>query len=168
MIQPMHFRRIGEAVVRLVEDQRIIFPCIPVAQNHIHELVGSVVSGVVRHVFAAAEIPVDSASKLTDLLRIGGVYAILAVFLLLQRKTLNDAITAKPENHDRLMKIHTWTVLVTFGSVNPAAPSTNASAANHRCPKPNGLSFISSEIRSRYFDARSRCRPGCWRAPCRG
>ena len=57
MIQPMHLRRIGEAVVRLVEDQRIIFPCVAVAQNHIHELVGSVVPGVVRHVFAAAEIP---------------------------------------------------------------------------------------------------------------
>jgi hypothetical protein len=56
VIEPMHLCWVGEAVISLVQDQRIVFPRIPVAENHIHELVGSVVPGAMRHVFGAAEV----------------------------------------------------------------------------------------------------------------
>jgi hypothetical protein len=57
MVQPVHLRRLGETVIRLVEDQRVIFPRIPVAEHDLHKLVGPVVARVVLHVLSTAEIP---------------------------------------------------------------------------------------------------------------
>ena len=52
----MHLGRIGEAVVRLVQDQRVVFPGVPVPEHHLHEFVRPVVAGVVPHMLVAAEI----------------------------------------------------------------------------------------------------------------
>jgi hypothetical protein len=56
MIEPMHLCRIGEAVVRLVQDQSVVFPSIPMPEHDLHELVCPVVAGVMPHVLVTAEI----------------------------------------------------------------------------------------------------------------
>ena len=52
----MHLGRIGKAVIRLVQDQRVVLPRVPVPEHHLHELVCPVVAGVVPHMLVAAEI----------------------------------------------------------------------------------------------------------------
>ena len=56
MVEPVHLGRVGEAAARLVEDQRVVFPGVPVAEHDLHELVRPVIAGVVPHVLVAAEI----------------------------------------------------------------------------------------------------------------
>jgi hypothetical protein len=55
MVQPVHFRGIGETA-GLVQNQGIIFPGVPMAHDDFHELIGAVVAGVVFHVFGVAEV----------------------------------------------------------------------------------------------------------------
>ena len=56
MIEPMHLGRIGKAAIRLVQDQRVVLPRVPVSEHHLQELVCPVVAGVVPHILVAAEI----------------------------------------------------------------------------------------------------------------
>ena len=52
----MDFAAIGEETARLVDDQRIVVPGVPVAVHHVHELVGAVIAQVVVHSFGAAHV----------------------------------------------------------------------------------------------------------------
>jgi hypothetical protein len=56
MIEPMHLGRIGKAAIRLVQDQRVVLPRVPVPEHHLHELVCPVVAGVVPHMLVAAKL----------------------------------------------------------------------------------------------------------------
>ena len=46
VVEPFHLGRIGEAAALLVDDERAVFPGIPVAEHHFHEFVGAVVAQV--------------------------------------------------------------------------------------------------------------------------
>ena len=46
VIEPLDLGWIGEPAALLVDDQRAVFPGIPVAEHHFHELVGAVVAQV--------------------------------------------------------------------------------------------------------------------------
>ena len=56
VIEAVDLRGIGEAVVLLVDDQRVVVPGAPVPDHHLHELVGAVVAQVVLEVLVAAEV----------------------------------------------------------------------------------------------------------------
>ena len=57
MVEPMHFLGVGEAARLLVEDQRVVFPRVPVTEHDFHEFVGAVIAGIVPHMLAKPEIP---------------------------------------------------------------------------------------------------------------
>ena len=48
MVEAAHLGRVGEDPALPVEEDRVVVPRIPVAQHHLHELVGAVVAFVVR------------------------------------------------------------------------------------------------------------------------
>ncbi len=49
VVQPRHFIGIGKVALGSVEDEGIIFPCVPQAIGHFEKLVGYVVAGIVLH-----------------------------------------------------------------------------------------------------------------------
>lgn len=72
---------------------------------------------------SVAEPTSDALTKIVELIALHGVYALLAIFLFIQqRRTLNDAKTAKPEDHDTLMKIYKQTILATYVLMAIAIP----------------------------------------------
>ncbi len=56
IIQAMHFIGPCEQPARLVLDDRIIFPRVPVAEHYLHELVGPVVAHIMAEHFVAAHV----------------------------------------------------------------------------------------------------------------
>ncbi len=44
MVEPVHLGGIGEHAARLVQDDGVVFPAVPVAEHDFHELVGPVVA----------------------------------------------------------------------------------------------------------------------------
>ena len=56
VVEPLHLGRIGEAAALLVDDQRAVFPGIPVAEHDFHELVGAVVAQVVLEMRVLAHV----------------------------------------------------------------------------------------------------------------
>ena len=56
MIQPLHLGRIGEATALLVDNQRTVFPGIPVAKHDFHEFVGTVVAQIMLEMFVPAHV----------------------------------------------------------------------------------------------------------------
>ena len=56
MVEPLHLGRIGETPAFLVDDQRAIFPAIPVAEHDLHEFVGAVVAQIVLEMGLLAHV----------------------------------------------------------------------------------------------------------------
>ncbi len=56
VIEPLDLGRIGEAAALLVDDQRAVFPGVPVAEHDLHEFVGAVVAQVMLEMLGAAHI----------------------------------------------------------------------------------------------------------------
>ena len=56
VIEPLHLGRIGEPPALLVDDQRAVFPGIPVAEHDLHEFVGAVVAQVVLEMLLAPHV----------------------------------------------------------------------------------------------------------------
>jgi hypothetical protein len=79
MIEPMHLGRIGKAVIRLVQDQRVVFPSVPVPEHHLHELVCPVVAGVVSHVLGAAELAASTLFSDVTMLQAARPFSIRSI-----------------------------------------------------------------------------------------
>ena len=62
VVEPLHLGRVGKAAALLVDDQRAVFPGVPVAEHDFHEFVGAVVAeimlemGVLAHVVRFAVV----------------------------------------------------------------------------------------------------------------
>ena len=56
VIKPLDLARIGESAALLVDEQRAVFPGIPVAEHDFHELVGAVVTQVMFEMLIASHV----------------------------------------------------------------------------------------------------------------
>jgi hypothetical protein len=80
MIEPMHLDRIGKAILRLVEDQCVVFPGVPVSKYDLHELVRPVVAGVMMALIEVGKRQAIIKKRHLDLAVFQGTGDALVVF----------------------------------------------------------------------------------------